>query len=166
MINQSDLPKHNITSLDSGQRHNDKQKATLQALKQLIPEIINSDGQLNIEALKDVIDIAQTTANNKGYELTFAGKGLAKAKASSATAYELQSEKQQSKNFDETQGISWEPHPMVIVPNRNIHTAMARNLDSDGCKVSKELIQLFGFDGLARDSGENTIVITGVSDEN
>ena len=105
MINQSDLPKHNITSLDSGQRHNDKQKATLQTLKQLIPEIINSDGQLNYEALKDIIDISQTTANNKGYELTFAGKGLAKAKASSATAYELQSEKQQSKDFDTSQNV-------------------------------------------------------------
>ena len=82
-------------------KNNEKYKA----LKQLFPEVINADGQLNIEALKDVIDIAQTTANNKGYELTFAGKGLAKAKASSETAYELKAQTEQSKDFDTSQNV-------------------------------------------------------------
>lgn len=54
----------------------------------------------------------------------------------------------------ETQGVSWERHPTVIVPNRSIHTAMARNLDRNGCQTSEELLHLFGFDGLASDSGE------------
>lgn len=58
----------------------------------------------------------------------------------------------------ETQGISWERHPTVIVPNRGIHTAMARNLDRDGCQRSEELLNLFGFDGLASDSGEVSFV--------
>jgi hypothetical protein len=58
----------------------------------------------------------------------------------------------------ETQGISWERHPTVIVPNRNIHTAMIHNLTEDGCQASEELIQLFGFDGLACDSGEVSFV--------
>lgn len=58
----------------------------------------------------------------------------------------------------ETQGMSWERHPTVIVPNGSIHTAMARNLDRDGCQTSEELLHLFGFDGLASDSGEVSFV--------
>jgi cold shock CspA family protein len=58
----------------------------------------------------------------------------------------------------DSQGISWERHPTVIVPNRGIHTAMARNLDRNGCQTSEELLHLFGFDGLASDSGEVSFV--------
>ncbi len=59
----------------------------------------------------------------------------------------------------ETQGMSWERHPTVIVSkSRGIHTAMSRNLDLNGCQTSEELLQLFGFDGLASDSGEVSIV--------
>jgi len=58
----------------------------------------------------------------------------------------------------DTQGISWERHPTVIVPNRDIHTAIARNLDRNGCQTSEELLHLFGFDGLASDSGELSFV--------
>lgn len=58
----------------------------------------------------------------------------------------------------ETQGMSWERHPTVIVPNRGIHIAMARNLDRNGCQTSEELLRLFGFDGLASDSGEVSFV--------
>jgi len=58
----------------------------------------------------------------------------------------------------EAQGISWERHPTVIVPNRDIHTVMAGNLDRNGCQTSEELLHLFGFDGLASDSGEMSFV--------
>ena len=58
----------------------------------------------------------------------------------------------------ETQGISWERHPTIIVPNGSIYTAMARNLDLDGCQTSEELLHLFGFDGLISDSGEVSFV--------
>lgn len=58
----------------------------------------------------------------------------------------------------ETQGISWERHPTVIIPNRGIHIAMARNLDRNGCQTSEELLHLFGFDGLTSDSGEVSFV--------
>ena len=60
--------------------------------------------------------------------------------------------------LSETQGMSWERHPTVIVPNRSIHTAMAHNLDRDGCQTSEELLHLFGFDGLTSDSGEVSFV--------
>jgi cold shock CspA family protein len=58
----------------------------------------------------------------------------------------------------ETQGISWERHPTVIVENRSIHTSIVRNLTKDGCQVSEELIQLFGLDGLTSDAGEVSFV--------
>jgi len=58
----------------------------------------------------------------------------------------------------ETQGISWERHPTVIVPNRGIHTAMVRKLNRTGCQASEELLHLFGFDGLASDSGKVSFV--------
>lgn len=60
--------------------------------------------------------------------------------------------------LSETQGMSWERHPTVIVSNRSIHTAMARNLDRNGCQASEELLHLFGFDGLASDSGDVSFV--------
>lgn len=58
----------------------------------------------------------------------------------------------------ETQGMSWERHPTLIVSNRSIYTAMAHNLDRNGCQTSEELLHLFGFDGLASDSGEVSFV--------
>jgi cold shock CspA family protein len=58
----------------------------------------------------------------------------------------------------ETQGMSWERHPTVIVSNKSIHTAMAQNLDRDGCQASEELLDLFGFDGLASDCGKISFV--------
>ncbi len=67
-------------------------------------------------------------------------------------------QKKLDKILPETQGISWERHPTVIVQNRSIHTAMARNLTKDGCQASEELIQLFGFDGLVSDAGEVSFV--------
>ena len=67
-------------------------------------------------------------------------------------------QKELAKILPETQGISWERHPTVIVPNRDIHTVMAGNLDRNGCQTSEELVHLFGFDGLASDSGEMSFV--------
>ncbi|KGA27991.1 DUF2357 domain-containing protein [Pectobacterium odoriferum] len=58
----------------------------------------------------------------------------------------------------DTQGISWERHPTIIVPNRSIHAAMACNLDHNGCQSSEELLHLFGFDGLVSDSGKVSFV--------
>ena len=102
MIDKKEISKHGIKIVENKPPESLKNKI-LQELKRLIPESIDADGQLNYEALKDIIDISQTTSNNKGYELTFAGKGLAKAKASSETILELQAELSQSKDFDITQ---------------------------------------------------------------
>jgi cold shock CspA family protein len=67
-------------------------------------------------------------------------------------------QKELVETLPETQGMSWERHPTVIVPDKSIHTAMARNLDQNGCQTSEELIQLFGFDGLAFESGKMSFV--------
>ncbi len=105
MIDKTQAQQHGINTIDSTHTQSTHKDETIEKLKKLIPEIVSSDGQLNTEALKDVIDISHTTANNKGYELTFAGKGIAKAKASSETKYELQVEHTQSKQFETTGNV-------------------------------------------------------------
>lgn len=57
-----------------------------------------------------------------------------------------------------TQGMSWERHPTVIVPEISIYTVMSHTLDRDGCQTSEELLRLFGFDGLVSDSGKVSFV--------
>src|SRR5690606_29297088 len=76
----------------------------------------------------------------------------------SITPVEAIYQKELDEILPETKGMSWERHPTVIVSNRSIHTAMARNLDRNGCQTSEELLHLFGFDGLASDSGEVSFV--------
>ncbi len=83
----------------------DRTAATIAQLKQLLPNAINSDNKLDTRALADVLDIANTTSNNQGYELTFAGKGIARTKADSPTNLELKTELAQSKNFDKTDNV-------------------------------------------------------------
>ncbi len=46
MLTEQDLSQHNIKSLDPSQTHKESQNATLQALKQLLPEVINADGPM------------------------------------------------------------------------------------------------------------------------
>ncbi|GAD89540.1 MULTISPECIES: DUF2357 domain-containing protein [Vibrio] len=67
-------------------------------------------------------------------------------------------QKELDEKLPETQGISWERHPTINVPNRSIHIAMARNLDRNTCQTSEELLHLFGFDGLTNDSGNVSFV--------
>ncbi len=58
----------------------------------------------------------------------------------------------------EAHGISWERHPTVILSNRSIHTAIVRNLERNGCQISEDVLNLFGFDGLSSDSGKVSFV--------
>ena len=101
MINKKDAKTKGLQIIDGNTRGTTTEN--LEKLKNLAPHLINSDGQLDTNALKDFIDITNTTSNNKGYELTFAGKGIARAKADTETPFELKAEKTQSKNFDTTQ---------------------------------------------------------------
>ena len=105
MINKSQAQQSNLNILDSTDKSQDDRNELIEKLKQLLPNIINSDNQLDTRALQDVMDIANTTSNNQGYELTFAGKGIAKAKADTATDKELKVELEQSKDFDNTENV-------------------------------------------------------------
>ncbi|MBK2112061.1 site-specific DNA-methyltransferase [Francisella tularensis subsp. novicida FSC159] len=105
MINKSQVEQNNLKILDSSQVLQNDKDQIIAKLKQLLPNVINSDNQLNTQALQDVLDIANTTSNNQGYELTFAGKGIAKAKADEPTTKELKAELEQSKNFDNTENV-------------------------------------------------------------
>lgn len=105
MINKSQVEQNNLKILDSSQVLQNDKDQIIAKLKQLLPNVINSDNQLNTQALKDVIDIVNTTSNNQGYELTFAGKGIAKAKADEPTIKELKAELEQSKDFDNTENV-------------------------------------------------------------
>ena len=105
MIKKKYAQEKGIRTIDGSATLTVQKSEKLAQLKKLIPNVVNSDNQVDTKALQDFIDIAQTTSNNKGYELTFAGKGIARAKANSETTKELQVEKAQSKNFDTTQNI-------------------------------------------------------------
>lgn len=76
----------------------------------------------------------------------------------SITPVQAKYQKDLAEILPETEGMSWERHPTVIVPSRDINTVMAGNLDRNGCQTSEELLHLFGFDGLASDSGEMSFV--------
>lgn len=101
MINKQQATKHNINIIENDNITSDKQ-ALIKQIKELLPNVINSDNQLDIKALGDLLGQENTTSNNQGYELTFAGKGLARAEADKNPEYELKAEKEQSKNFDTT----------------------------------------------------------------
>ena len=82
-----------------------KKQQKLEAIKAILPEAVNADNGLNIDALKTLFGAENMALNNQGYSLNFAGKGLAKAQADTATKLELRAEHAQSKNFDETQNM-------------------------------------------------------------
>ncbi|AXA34156.1 site-specific DNA-methyltransferase [Francisella adeliensis] len=105
MISKDKAHQSELNILDSSQVLVEDKNQIIEKLKQLLPDVINSDNQLNTQALQDVLDIANTTSNNQGYELTFAGKGIAKAKADEPTIKELKAELEQSKDFDNTENV-------------------------------------------------------------
>ena len=120
MINKQTAQRHGVNVIDNTDAISAQKSATLAKLKALIPNIVNSDGQVNSQALQDVIDITHTTSNNKGYELTFAGKGIARAKADSETPFELQFEPEQSKNMNIVRANSVRAN--TVRPNSSIPT--------------------------------------------
>lgn len=93
----------------------DSTKDRIEKLKMLFPEAINGDGLIDSRAVADILGIGYVS-DSQGYELNFAGKGLAKIKADTPTNKELQIEggwvkskskknKEQSKNFDTTENL-------------------------------------------------------------
>ncbi len=105
MIDKQTAKAEGIKIIDSRQTLTTEKQALIAQLKAIIPNVINADNQLDIKALQDIVDSKHTTSNNQGYELTFAGKGIARAMAVSPTDVELKTEIKQSKNFDDTENV-------------------------------------------------------------
>ncbi|RLA07107.1 MAG: site-specific DNA-methyltransferase, partial [Gammaproteobacteria bacterium] len=105
MINKKTAHDNGIKIIDSKNLLSDKDNDLIEKLKKLLPQVINVDNQIDTKALNDIVDISATTANNQGYELTFAGKGLAKAAASAPTIKELKTISTQSKDYDNTENV-------------------------------------------------------------
>ncbi len=105
MINKTQVIKNKLKIIDSKQVLAADKVDLIMQLKALLPGVVNADNQLDIRALADVVDVANTTSNNQGYELTFAGKGIARALADVPTELELKAELGQSKDFDNSQNV-------------------------------------------------------------
>ncbi len=106
MIDKEKAQEFNRGIIDSEETLQKEEQSKITKIKEILPNIVNSDNQLNIEALQELLDTQKaTTYNQKGYELTFSGKALANSKATEPTEKELKIEKEQSKNFDNTENI-------------------------------------------------------------
>lgn len=73
-------------------------------LKSKFPQTINSDGAVNFDAIKMLLDI-KVKENIKGYELNWIGKGLANALYTTPCDKELKFNETKSKNTETTQNI-------------------------------------------------------------
>lgn len=73
-------------------------------LKSKFPQTINSDGVVNFDAIKMLLDI-KVKENIKGYELNWIGKGLANALYNTPCDKELKFNETKSKNTETTQNI-------------------------------------------------------------
>ncbi len=104
-ITREEAQENNISIMDSETINTDQKNALIEQVKQLLPNVVNSDNIVNAEALQDLFDLTNTTSNNQGYELTFAGKGIAKKKADTETNKQLAVDEELSKNFDTTKNV-------------------------------------------------------------
>ncbi|RAZ56045.1 site-specific DNA-methyltransferase [Campylobacter hyointestinalis] len=73
-------------------------------LKSKFPQTINSDGAVNFDAIKMLLDI-KVKENIKGYELNWTGKGLANALYTTPCDKELKFNETKSKNTKRAQNI-------------------------------------------------------------
>ncbi|MBA5249918.1 MAG: site-specific DNA-methyltransferase [Gammaproteobacteria bacterium] len=105
MIDREIAQNKGIKMIESSQVLTEGKQKLIERLKAILPNVINADNQLDIKALQDVVDSKHTTSNNQGYELTFAGKGIARAMADKPTDVELKTEIKQSKHFDDTENV-------------------------------------------------------------
>ncbi len=105
MIRKEEAQKQGIITVDGNARFANDRQTLRDKLRELLPSLVNSDGHVDVKALRDMVDVANSTSNDQGYELTFAGKGIARAKADSPTGQELKTELAQSKDFDNTSNV-------------------------------------------------------------
>ena len=105
MIPTTEVEKLKCNIINSNDTLSNDKAELIAKIKKLLPNIVNSDNIVNTNNLNELFDITNTTSNNQGYELTFAGKGIAKAKKDTPPTKELKAELNQSKNFNETENV-------------------------------------------------------------
>ena len=105
MLKKEELQSKGFEIIDTTDNLAKSQQQKLDAIKNIIPDLISSDGQLNTNKLQEILGIKNLTKNYNGYELQFIGKPIAREKAYQDTKYELKTEKNISKNFDTTNNI-------------------------------------------------------------
>jgi adenine-specific DNA-methyltransferase len=104
-INKEDAQKLGFSIINTQDKNMDLQNKKITEIKNILPNLINSDNKLNIQALEDLIGLTNTTYKKSGYELNFVGKALAKTIADEEPKYELALEKNRSKNMNNTNNI-------------------------------------------------------------
>lgn len=106
MVTPEQARAHNLKTINSGEAVSELQAETVARLKQLLPHAVSGDNQLNLQHLREALGLIEAgDKEDLGYELTFAGKGVARALANTVTKQELQTEPTQSKNFDATENV-------------------------------------------------------------
>ncbi len=173
MILKDDAKQAGFQTKTSSAMLPDERAQKLEQLKAIVPSLINGDGVVDVKALQDLLDPSNVASNSQGYGLTFAGKGLAKAKADKPTNMEFKLEVEQSKNLDKTQNTiirgdnldvlkllrqNYTGKIKMIYIDPPYNTGSANFVYNDSFKESEaELIENYGIDEEAIDFFENIL---------
>ena len=105
MIDKKKAKKAGCGIRESEESFRESKQVKIEQIKSILPDLINNDGQLNIDTLRNHLGIESLNKGSQGYGLNFAGKGLACIKTDVPTKLELHAEFKQSKNFKDTENI-------------------------------------------------------------
>lgn len=92
MIDKDKIKEQNIQIIDTTESIN----PLFEYLKKNFPQVVDSDNQVSLKTIASLLGM-DNSLNTQGYELTFAGKGLANALYSTPISKELRLEPSQSK---------------------------------------------------------------------
>lgn len=92
MIDKDKIKEQNIQIIDTTESIN----PLFEYLKKNFPQVVDSDNQVSLKTIASLLGV-NNSSNIQGYELTFAGKGLANALYSTSISKELRLEPNQSK---------------------------------------------------------------------
>ena len=150
-----------------------RRAAIREQLQSTLPSLVNGDGLLDANALRDTVGIEGFSPPTQGYGLNFAGKGLARIKADEPTTKELRVDLEQSKHFDETANIiirgdnldalkilqqSYVGAVKMIYIDPPYNTPNANFVYKDGFKETEgKLIEKYGLDEEAIQFFENMV---------
>ena len=65
-ITREEAQENNISIIDSETINTEQKHALIEQVKQLLPNVVNSDNIVNAQALQDLFDLTNTTSNNQG----------------------------------------------------------------------------------------------------